>query len=326
MKKLYRFGILGTAAITPTALLNPAKDRPDVQIAAIGSRNLSKTQTYAKKHNIPRCYGSYEELIADPDIDAIYNPLPNNLHAEWTIKALRAGKHVLCEKPIASNAAEARQMKAVTEETGLILSEAFHYRYHPLTQLVKNLCDRGDLGTIQKVEIHWGFNIRSDNIRLHFALAGGAIMDVGCYAINFVRFLAGQEPAVVKAEAKCSEDQIDGQMYAELQFPDSFTAIIDCGVHSPKSSHDLRIVGSKSEFKCNSFFVPYPRAKPKIKGRWFSTRVKFENKSTYYYQLRAFLESISNTTPPMTDINDGIKNMTVIDAIYTKAGLKIRGT
>src|SRR5579863_10501361 len=136
-KRQIRFGILGAARIAPDALVKPAQKSPDAEVVAIAARDLARAREFAGTHHIPRLHKTYEDLIGDPDLDVIYNPLPNSMHCEWTIAALRAGKHVLCEKPIASNAAEAEQMANVAKETGMILGEAFHYRYHPLAERIR---------------------------------------------------------------------------------------------------------------------------------------------------------------------------------------------
>src|SRR5512133_3728613 len=152
-----RIGVLGAAAIVPMALTDPARALPEAQVVALAARDPGRAQAFARKHHIPRVHQTYHDLLADPEIDAIYNPLPNGLHAQWTIRALRAGKHVLCEKPFASNAHEAEEMATVAWETGLILSEAFAYRYHPLTTRVKKIIADGELGNVQHIEAQFCF-------------------------------------------------------------------------------------------------------------------------------------------------------------------------
>jgi predicted dehydrogenase len=186
-----RIGILGAAAIVPMALTNPAGSVRDAQVLAIAARDPKRAYRLAKKYHIPRVHQTYGALIADPDIDAIYNPLPNSLHAEWTIRALKAGKHVLCEKPLSSNAAEAEEMAQVARETGLILSEAFAYRYYPLAERVKQIIKSGELGSIQHIEAKFSFLLPvPNNIRFNYDLAGGALMDCGCYPVSLIRYLA----------------------------------------------------------------------------------------------------------------------------------------
>src|SRR5258707_5144235 len=194
-----RIGVLGAAAIVPSALTNPARNVPEVQVTAIAARDPQRADKFARKHHIPRVHKTYTDLLADPDIDAIYNPLPNGLHAEWTIKALRAGKHVLCEKPFASNAKEAMEMASAAKETGKVLSEAFAYRTHPLTTRMKQVVEN-ELGRIQSIEARFRFLLTNfSNVRYRYDLAGGALMDAGCYPVSLVRYLMGAEPKVVSA-------------------------------------------------------------------------------------------------------------------------------
>src|SRR5919108_1383071 len=212
-----RIGVLGAAAIVPMALTNPARSIPEAQILAIAARDPKRAQAFARKHHIPRLHQTYSDLLADPEIDAIYNPLPNSLHAEWTIRALKAGKHVLCEKPFASNAQEAEEMAKVARETGLVLSEAFAYRYHPLTAIVKQIVASGELGTVRHIEAQFCFLLPSaKNIRFQYKLAGGALMDCGCYPVSLIRYLAEAEPIVERAQARLFAPQGDSKMSADL--------------------------------------------------------------------------------------------------------------
>ncbi|HEY7358779.1 MAG TPA: Gfo/Idh/MocA family oxidoreductase, partial [Ktedonobacterales bacterium] len=198
-----RIGVLGAARIAPSAIVKPARKLPQVTLSAIAARNPQRASAFASKHHIPRVLASYDELIADPDLDAVYIPLPNGLHYAWTLKALAAGKHVLCEKPFAANAAEAEQMVAAAEGSGRVLMEAFHYRYHPLGQRMKEVVTSGQLGKIQHIETWMCFPLPLFNdIRYRYDLAGGALMDAGCYAVNMLRWLAGTEPEVTSAEAR----------------------------------------------------------------------------------------------------------------------------
>src|SRR5215467_4914081 len=176
-----RIGILGAARIAPAAVIKPAQTVGDAMIGAVAARDRTRADAFASKHGIPRVHASYADLVADPDLDAIYNPLPNGLHAEWTIAALEAGKHVLCEKPFTANAKEAEDVAAVAARTGLVVMEAFHWRYHPLAKRVREIIDSGELGTISRVETALCFPMPLFNdIRYQYDLAGGALMDVGC--------------------------------------------------------------------------------------------------------------------------------------------------
>jgi predicted dehydrogenase len=323
-----RIGVLGAAAIVPTALTNPAKGVPDVQVLAISSRDLNRAYRFAKKHHIPRVHQTYSALLADHDIDAIYNPLPNSLHAEWTIKALKAGKHVLCEKPFASNAQEAEEMAEVARRFGLVLSEAFAYRYHPLTARVKQIIASGTLGKIKHLEAEFSFLLPSpNNIRFQYELSGGALMDCGCYPVSMVRFMAGAEPRVEHAEARLYRPQVDHRMSANLSFEDGRTARVTCGMLSPKLfTSVLNIQGEAGSLRVLSPFQPhiFHRLTIKKSGTTIKERVPGEN--SYTLQLRAFAKAIRRGTKLNTDPTDAIGNMRVIDSIYEEAGLKKRGT
>jgi len=323
-----RIGILGAAAIVPMALTNPAQSVPDVQILAIAARDPKRAYRMAKKQHIPRVHQTYSALLADHDIDAIYNPLPNALHAEWTIKALKAGKHVLCEKPFASNAAEAEEMARVANETGLVLSEAFAYRYHPLTARVKQIITSGELGKIKHLEAEFSFLLPSlNNIRFNYELGGGALMDCGCYPVSLVRFLAGAEPRVEHAEAHLYRPEVDHRIRADLSFEDGCTARVVCGMLSPRLfTSVLKVEGEAGSLRVLSPFQPhlFHRLTIKKSGSTIKERVPGEN--SYTLQLRAFIKAIHRGTKLNTDPTDAVGNMRVIDAIYEKAGLKKRGT
>ena len=186
-----RIGTLGTSRIATPALLEPAADLPAVTVTAVAARDLDRAQAFALRHGIPKAYGSYDELLADPDIDAVYNPLPNSLHGPWTLKAIAAGKHVLCEKPFASNAGQAALVADAASASGLVVMEAMHYRYHPLIQRFRDLVTGGELGPLRHVQCWTTFIIEDPgDIRYDYDLAGGALMDGGCYAIDCLRLVS----------------------------------------------------------------------------------------------------------------------------------------
>ena len=190
-----RIGILGAARIAPAALIKPARGNSEVVVAAIAARDLSRAQAFAAKHGIARVHDSYEALIADPDLDAVYNPLPNGLHGKWTRAALDAGKHVLCEKPFTANAAEAREIAELAANSDRVVMEAFHYRYHPFASRVEEIIASGELGKLQRVDVDWCFWLpKFSDIRYNYSLAGGALMDIGCYAVDMVRTFGGSTP------------------------------------------------------------------------------------------------------------------------------------
>jgi predicted dehydrogenase len=322
-----RIGILGAARIAPMAVIRPARSVPEVQIAAVAARDPVRARAFAAKHRIPRVCGTYQELIEDPGLDAIYNPLPNSLHCEWTLRALRAGKHVLCEKPIAANAGEAERMAAAAEESGRVLVEAFHWRCHPLAARMREVLRSGVLGELRRVEASLciPFFLPGD-IRYRFDLAGGATMDTGCYAINLVRFLAEAEPSVVAVEVRRSSPDDDRWMRAELSFADGRSGRIECSLCSAKLLPvRARAIGSRGDLDVLNPIAPhlYHRLRVRASGESRSERVPGE--ATYTHQLRAFAAHVAGGPRMSTDARDAVANMRVIDAVYDRAGMPRRG-
>lgn len=323
---IIRIGVLGAAKIVPLALAFPARNVPEVRVTAIAARDPKRATRFARWLHIPRVHRTYDDLLADPEIDAIYNPLPNSLHAEWTIKALRAGKHVLCEKPFASNAREAMEMAKVAKETGLVLSEAFAYRNHPLAARMKEIV-ANDLGRIQHIEARFCFLlINFFNVRYHYDLAGGALMDAGCYPVSMVRYLMNMEPKVVDAKARLFKPDVDSRMEAHLEFSDGITARIQCDMLSLRLFDSfLHVKGEAGEMKVFGPFQP-------SWFHWMTVRTSKKSRhgivrggNIYTLQLRAFASAIHSGSVLNTNPDDAIGNMQVIDAIYEKAGLRLRG-
>jgi predicted dehydrogenase len=323
-----RIGVLGAAAIVPMALTNPARSVTEAQVVAIAARDPKRAQSFARKHHIPRVHQTYGDLLADPEIDAIYNPLPNSLHAEWTIRALKSGKHVLCEKPFASNSQEAEEMARTAQETGLVLSEAFAYRYHPLTAQVKEIIARGAIGNIKHIEAQFCFLLPSSkNIRFNYELAGGALMDCGCYPVSLIRHLTETEPIVERAKASLFAPQVDHKMTADLSFTDGRTAHLECDMLSPRLFRSLlRVEGDAGTLRVINPYHPHWFNWLSVRGRNSSQSEHIRGENAYTLQLRAFIKAIRGETKLNTDPDDAIRNMSVIDSIYEKAGLKQRGT
>ena len=323
-----RIGVLGAAAIVPAALTDPSRGVHGAQVLAIAARDPKRAYTFAKKHGIPRVHPTYSALLADQDIDAIYNPLPNSLHAEWTVRALKAGKHVLCEKPFASNAHEAEEMAQAARERGLVLSEAFAYRYHPLTTRIKQIMASGEIGNVQHIDAQFCFLLPSPkNIRFKFDLAGGALMDCGCYPVSLVRYLADAEPTVEHAEARLFAPQVDRRMIADLSFADGRTAHVVCDMLYPLLFRSRLIVeGTEGKLHVTNPYHPHWFHRLNVQGRKGSYSERLESENAYTLQLRAFIHAIRSVTKLNTNPEDAVANMRVIDAIYEKAGLQKRGT
>jgi predicted dehydrogenase len=322
-----RIGVLGAARIVPNALIRPARLVPGVQVVAIAARDPQRARAFAQQHLIPRVHNSYAALIHDPELDAIYNPLPNSLHCEWTIQALQAGKHVLCEKPMASNALEAERMAQTAQATGRMLVEAFHNRYHPLLLRMKEIIDHGELGSTQHLAAHFCTILRRwDNIRYHYALGGGATMDLGCYTVNLLRYLAGAEPTVVRAQARLLRPQVDRWMEADFCFADGRTASMSCALLSLRLLRiSAQVVGEQGTMQVSNPILPHWFYRLQVRTAQGTRSERVVGEATYVHQLRAFAQMVRGGPPMPTDATDAIANMRVIDAIYERAGLQKRG-
>ncbi|MEY8016641.1 Gfo/Idh/MocA family protein [Mycobacterium servetii] len=319
-----RIGILGAAGIAPTALVKPARKSAEVVVAAVAARDVSRANSFAAKHGVARVHDTYEALIADPDLDAVYNPLPVALHGRWTRAALDAGKHVLCEKPFTANAAEAREVAELAAKSDRVVMEAFHYRYHPCALRVDEIIASGELGNLKRVEGHWCFPMpKSSRNRYNYALGGGALMDLGCYAVDMVRRFGGSTPDVVSAQAKLRGAEVDRVMTAELRFAGGHTGRIHCSMWSTDLPRlTVRVVGDRGELRLHPL-IPFQRFSVRsAKGK------RVENfaaaRPTYAYQLDAFAAAVLRDQPIKTTPEEAIENMTVIDAMYRAAGLSIR--
>ena len=323
-----RIGILGAARIAPSAVIKPARNVDEAMIGAVAARDRTRADAFAAKHGVPKVRDSYEALISDPDLDAIYNPLPNGLHAEWTIAALEAGKHVLCEKPFTANTKEAEAVAAVAARTGLVVMEAFHYRYHPLAHRMKEIVESGELGTTRRVETSLCFPlVKMNDIRYQYALAGGATMDVGTYTVHLARLLSGEEPEVVSAEPRLRTADVDRAMRAELKFPSGTTGRITCSMMSKWLIQTYaRVIGDRGELHVINPTSPQIWHRMRVKSDGKSRSEKFPRKPTYEYQLEEFCAAVLRGEPTLTPPADSIANMRVLDAIYVAAGMTPRGT
>ncbi len=331
MNDVVRIGALGAARITPSALIKPARSVAAAEVVAVAARDQERAKKFAERHNIPRVDADYAALVADENIDAVYNPLPNGLHAAWTIAALEAGKHVLCEKPFASNAAEAEQVADVAARTGLVVMEAFHWRYHPLAKRMVEIVHSGELGAIRRIDTALCFPLpKFSDIRYQYDLGGGALMDAGCYTVHIARTLGGtggEEPEVVSATPTLRTPQIDRAMRAELRWPNGCSGSITCSMWSKRLLRlHARVVGERGELRVFNPTTPqlYHRMKVTVDGARRIERVT--RRPTYEFQLEAFCAAVLNGAPTLTPPSESIANMRVIDDIYRAAGMTPRGT
>jgi len=320
-----RIGVLGAARIAPNALMKPARVVDDVEVGAVAARDRGRAQEFAARWAVPAVHDSYDGLLADPSLDAVYIPLPNGLHAQWTLAALTAGKHVLCEKPFTSNAAQAREVAAAADGSGLVVMEAFHYRYHPLARRMAEIVHGGELGRIQRVETAMCFPLpRFSDIRYNFSLAGGALMDAGCYAVHALRLLAPGVPEVTAARALTlrRDRRIDRAMTAQFSFAGGGTGEIRASMWSSALLRiSARAVGERGTLMVTNFAAPQhgSRCTVTVDGR--RRRERFGGEPTYVHQLRAFAAAVRGEPANLTAPSDSVATMSLIDDIYTAAGL-----
>jgi len=254
-KKILRWGFLSTANINK-ALYRPLHTSKRNRLLAVGSRSQDRADAYAKEWKIERAYGSYEALLADPDIDVIYNPLPNHMHAEWTIKAIEAGKHVLCEKPMALSLAEVDAMVAAAQRYGKVLAEAFMYRTQPQTLKVQEILASGVLGRIRIVRGSYTYSMATTtDIRLIPEMGGGALWDIGCYPLSYARMVLGTEPLVVLGWQILGSTGVDETFVAQLNFPDDVFVQIDCSFRIPYHTF-MEIIGDKGTLNISRPYNP----------------------------------------------------------------------
>ena len=326
-----RIGVLGAAHIVPGALLVPAREDPEVEVVALASRDQARARLFADQHGIPRVLGSYDELLADPDVDAVYNPLPNGLHGRWTLAALAAGKHVLCEKPFTANAEEAEQVAAAARESGLVVMEAFHYRYHALTERMLDLLASGRLGRVRRIDTWFRVRLRDPgDIRWDLPLAGGATMDIGCYPVHLLRTLAGRvaggEPTVLSATAQERSPGVDRALRAELSLPGGATGSVSGAMlaRRPRTS-GARVVGTAGTMGVTGFVAPQSGHRLVVRDRSGRRAGGVARApSSYAAQLRAFADAVLRGASFPTGVDDAVANMRVIDACYAAAGLPRR--
>ena len=316
-----RVGILGAARIAPMALLQPARRVGEATVVTVAARDAARARAFASRHGIPRVHAGYEALLADPDVEAVYNPLPNALHAPWTIRALEAGKHVLCEKPFAADAREAEAMAAAAARTGRVLMEAFHYRYHALYARMRGILDAGELGPVRHLEASFCIPIlRRDDIRWRADLAGGALMDTGCYTMSLLRHLAGAEPEVVSARAIWTRGGVDRWLTADIRFPGGRTARLTCALLSATLIRvSARVVGDAGTLGVINPIAPQFFHRLRVATTAGRRVERVAGEPTYDAQLRAFVAAVRDGASFPTDPPDAVANMRAIDAVYAAA-------
>lgn len=324
-----RWGILGCAAIAKRAVIPGIRESQLNELAAIASRDEDKAKETAASEGIPVAYGSYEALLADASIDAVYVPLPNHLHREWTIRAAEAGKHVLCEKPIALDVRETEEMVAACAKHGVKLAEAFMYRHHPRYAMIRDLIAGGEIGQLRGLHGEFTFNGSANhaNVRFRKDWGGGSIYDIGVYPINAARHVLGLEPEAVTVQAFFSPEHDDVDMMASglLEFPGHIGLTFACGMWAA-GKNTLEIIGTDGRIEVPSAYV----AKPDASANFFVVRggerreVEVPHVNQYAVQADDFARSVLYGEPQRFEPDDSIRNMRVVDACLESARRRAR--
>ena len=329
-----KIGMLGAARIGREGLVRPARKVEGIELYAVAARDGDRARAYANQHGIAVSFPSYQAMLDNPSIDAIYNPLPNALHCEWSIRALEAGKHVLCEKPLAANAEEVRRMAAVAASHDLVLMEALHYRFHPLAVRMQEAV--AQLGRIRHIETTMCIPFPVfNNIRYDYELAGGATMDLGVYTISLLRFLAAaasepamhEEPSIESVRAKIRGKNIDRAMKVDLRWPTGATGRLHYSLWSATLLKlSARVIGEHGELRVRNPYVPQLRNRVELRLNDSKQTETVSGETSYTCQLREFLRRINGESPGgSVDLPDSIATITLIEAIYDRAGMPRRG-
>lgn len=316
-----RIGILSAAGLAQQVIIDPARLIPGVDVTAIAARDRDRAGDVADRFGIAHVLDDYQALCSSPYVDAVYICTPPALHHKWTLRALAAGKHVLCEKPFAANAREAREMVAAGIAANRVLMEAFHWRYHPLADRIRAICD-GELGTIHALSARFtvGHLDRSSN-QFNFPLGGGALMDLGVYPLQWVRFVMGTEPQVVSAQMKFADPNLDVTADVELRFPGDVLASIHCSMqHGVPFSAELMVDGELGTLVVTNPLAPQMGHEIALTTNSGTRRETVAMTTSYYHQLLAFVAAVDLGAGFPTGGTDSVATMELVDAIYQAAG------
>jgi len=322
------WGILSTARINRLVLAG-ARLSDHVDVIAVASRDAARSAAYARKHGIERAYGTYDALLDDADVEAVYVSVPNSMHLEWTIHALRSGKHVLCEKPLSRRPLDVEEAFDIAEQSGLVLSEGFMWRHHPQTKALSKLVAEGAIGGLRMIRAHFSFQLASvhgaGDARFEPELDGGSLMDVGCYCVNAARLLAG-EPERVYAEQFVGASGVDVCLAATLRFPGEVVAHFDCGFVLPYRD-ELEAVGDQA-----SLFVddPWHIHSPGLDLRRVPEpdtievgRISVERANSYQLELENVSDAIRGEAPVLLGRNDAMGQARTLEALYRSAEMGV---
>ncbi|MFG2456324.1 Gfo/Idh/MocA family protein [Streptomyces sp. NPDC048523] len=329
MSEPLRIGVLGAARISGASLIGPARATGH-RVVAVAARDRARAEAYAAEHGVERVAGSYAELIADPEVEAVYNPLANGLHGPWNLAALAAGKHVLSEKPSASNAEEAAEVREAAAKAGTVFMEAFHYLFHPVTRRLHEILASGEIGELRHVETMVAIQAPpDDDPRWSLPLAGGAVMDLGCYSLHALRMLApwaGGAPRLMSARGgeRAGAPGVDEWLDADLAFPGGATGSARCHMAYDRLEMSCRIIGSQGDVRAPNFVLPHTDDRVVVRTADGERTERLGTRSSYTYQLEAFADRVRGGAPLPLDADDALSTMTLIDAAYRAAGFEPR--
>ncbi|HEY7047765.1 MAG TPA: Gfo/Idh/MocA family oxidoreductase [Jatrophihabitantaceae bacterium] len=329
MTEPLRLGVLGAARISERAIVPAAADT-GTRLVAVAARDRARAEVFAEEYGVERALDSYADVIADPEVEAVYNPLANGLHGPWNIAAIEAGKPVLSEKPFASNAEEAAEVRDAAAKADVVVLEGFHYLFHPVTQRLHDLLDSGELGDLQHVEATMTIPAPDDDDpRWSLALAGGALMDLGCYSLHAHRMLApwaGGEPTLVAARGESRDGQpgVDEWLDADLEFPNGATGSARCDMDGERVQMTCKIIGSRGEATAANFVLPHQDDRIFVATVAGNRVEQLGTRLSYSYMLEAFVARLRDGEPLPIDADDAVANMTLIDECYRAAGFEPR--
>jgi predicted dehydrogenase len=324
-----RLGVLGAARIADIAIVRPARTTGH-RLVAVAARDSRRAGEFARQFRVERALGTYADVLADSDVEAIYNPLANALHGPWNLAAIQAGKHVLSEKPSASNADEARVVRDAAAAAGVTFMEGFHYLYHPVMRRLRGLLDSGELGELRAAEIDMFMPAPDDrDPRWSYELAGGALMDIGCYSLHAHRALApwaGGPPrvAVARAGERAGQPGVDEWLDADLEYPGGATGRARCNMAAGQRRYQCRIIGSRGEATALNFVEPHQDDRITVTTANGTRTEALGRRSSYTYQLEAFAGHLCHGAPLPTGGDDAVASMQLIDDCYRAAGLPPR--
>ena len=309
-----KWGILGCSRITRSALIPALQASDQTELIGIASRNLQTSRDWAAEFGIPRFYGTYSDLLSDPDIQVVYIGLPNHLHCEWTLSAAHNGKHVLCDKPLACDLAEAKQMESCCSLNNVMLMEGFMWRHHPRTQRLLELINQGKIGTLQMIRYSFALPMPQDDWRWNPAAGGGALWDVGCYGVNTARLLCNAEPLGIQACTHKESHKVDVTTVVTLQFPGNVLVQIDCGFTSP-FRYRVEVIGSDATLLITRGSLAGPPPQLYFCLDEEAQRIHFEGGDQFVRMVEHFTEDIQAGCGLRPPAENGVANMQVLDRI-----------